>query len=468
MIKPLEYPVFAVVGHPNQGKSSVVSTLVQDDHIAISPVSGTTREAHSYRLVLGEDILYELLDTPGFQRARQILGWCTEHSSSAADHPRMLATFVARHSEEARYADDIALLAPIIEGAGIVYVVDADQPFSHAFDAELILLSWSAQPRLALINSYGDGRYETEWRSALQQYFSLVRNFNPLAAPFAQHVALLLSMAEIHPPWREDLRRGADALQQQRESRHQQAADHLVQYLQSVLQYKLQLPVIGTKETIRSAGFARYNQELQRRERDMRQKIATLYGYHRLDWESEWQTLQAADLTDAHEWRVWGLPRSRLASLSAAAGAVSGLAVDVAVGGSSLLMGAIAGGALGALAGGFAGRDPLTFELVSKAPGYEQWQLGPVANLEFAVALVGRSLRSWYQIRLRNHARRDALMLESQNLSVWLDGLERKQQAQLLFWLKKLLKDPLNESGQRQFKVLLLALGEQMESEAAE
>ncbi len=130
------YPVFAVVGHPNQGKSSVVSTLVQDDHIAISPVSGTTREAHNYRLVMGDNILYELVDTPGFQRARQILDWCTQHSSSAADRPQMLATFVQRHNGVERFADDIALLTPIIEGAGIVYVIDADQPFSHALDAK--------------------------------------------------------------------------------------------------------------------------------------------------------------------------------------------------------------------------------------------------------------------------------------------------------------------------------------------
>ncbi len=293
-----------------------------------------------------------------------------------------------------------------------------------------------------------------------------MRSFNPLVAPFAQHIGLLTSMAEIHPPWREGLQRGAEALQQQRESRHQQAADYLVQYLQAVLQYKLQLPVIGAKEAIRDTGFREYNRELQRRERNMQQKIAALYGYHELDWESEWRDLQAADLTDAHEWRAWGLPRRRLASLSAAAGAMSGLAVDAAVGGSSLLMGALAGGTLGALAGGFAGRDPLTFELVSKVPGYEQWQLGPVANLEFAVALVGRALRSWYQIRLRNHARRDALMLESQNLAVWLEGLPRKQQVQLMFWLKKLMNAPLNESQQNQFRVLLLALGEQMDSRA--
>ena len=461
-------PMFAVVGHPNQGKSSVVSTLVQDDHIAVSPVSGTTRQAHQYRLMLGEDTLYELVDTPGFQRPRQVLDWCAAHSEQAADRPRALVAFVTTHKEDSRFADDCALLEPILAGAGIVYVVDTDQPFDAAFEAELTLLSWSGQPRLALLNpmSRADnepGRHEASWRPALQQYFSLVRVFNPLLAPFEQHLALLRGMAEIHPPWRESLLRGIDALQQQRRARHQQAADLLVDYLQAVLRFELQLPVSGPREALHNAGLNQYNRELQRRERQLQDTLARLYGHRQLDWANEWQSLRSNDLTDAHEWRAWGLPRKKLASLSAGAGALGGLAVDAATGGTSLFLGTLVGGALGGLAGGFAGRHPLTFELVSRVPGYEMWQLGPVSSLEFATALTGRALRIWYQVRVRNHARRDALLLAPQELASWLDGLPRKQQVQLLFWLRKLLKRRLDETEKGQLQTLLLALGEQME-----
>ena len=54
-------------------------------------------------------------------------------------------------------------------------------------------------------------------------------------------------------------------------------------------------------------------------------------------------------------------------------------------------------------------------------------------------------------------------MLTTQDLSGWLEGLDRKQQVQLLFWLRKLLKRPLNESEQSQLQTLVLALGAQME-----
>ncbi len=461
------HPIFAVVGHPNQGKSSVVSTLVQDDHIAISPVSGTTREAHRYLLALDDEVLYELVDTPGFQRPRQVLEWCAERSATPAQRPAALAAFVEAHRDEPRFADDCALLEPILQGAGIVYVVDASQPFSAAFEAELTLLSWTARPRLALLNPMGHAHHEPEWRAALQQYFSLVRTFNPLLAPFEQHLELLRAMAEIHPPWRAGLQRGAEALEQQRESRHRQAARLLADYLQDVLRFSLCLPVVGAREQIRETGLGQYSRALQQRERQLQSRLANLYGHSELDWDSEWQPLNTDHLTDAREWRAWGLSRRKLTSLSAGAGALTGAGLDAVTGGASLLLGTAIGGTLGGLAGHFAGRDALTFELVSRVPGYEQWQLGPVASIEFATALAGRALRSWYQVRQRNHARRDVLALRQEDLSHWLEGLPRKQQVQLLFWLRKLLKRPLNESEQGQLELLVLALGAQMGDRSA-
>src|SRR5690554_2848519 len=66
-------PVFAVVGHPNKGKSSVVATLSQNDAIAIALEPGTTRAGQAYPLTVDGQELYTLVDTPGFQRPE---GYC--------------------------------------------------------------------------------------------------------------------------------------------------------------------------------------------------------------------------------------------------------------------------------------------------------------------------------------------------------------------------------------------------------
>ena len=76
-------PRFAIVGHPNKGKSSIVATLAEDDAVAISPHPGTTTQARAYPMRLDGEVLYELVDTPGFQRARETLAWLEAHDRGA-------------------------------------------------------------------------------------------------------------------------------------------------------------------------------------------------------------------------------------------------------------------------------------------------------------------------------------------------------------------------------------------------
>ncbi|MBT8343231.1 MAG: 50S ribosome-binding GTPase, partial [Sulfurovum sp.] len=46
----LGHPKFAVVGHPNKGKSSIVSALALDDSVQISDTPGTTTKNRSFPL----------------------------------------------------------------------------------------------------------------------------------------------------------------------------------------------------------------------------------------------------------------------------------------------------------------------------------------------------------------------------------------------------------------------------------
>ena len=70
-------PSFAVVGHPNKGKSSIVSTVAQNDSVSISAESGTTMDVQCLQVKVGES-RYQLFDTPGFQRPTRVLQWLQE------------------------------------------------------------------------------------------------------------------------------------------------------------------------------------------------------------------------------------------------------------------------------------------------------------------------------------------------------------------------------------------------------
>src|SRR6056300_837757 len=125
----ITHPKFAVVGHPNKGKSSIVSALALDDSVQISDTPGTTTKKRSFPLSVDGKILYELFDTPGFQRARKVLAWLEKHDVPANKKHEVVQAFIDMHKEDERFNDEIELLEPIMDGAGIIYVVDGSQPY---------------------------------------------------------------------------------------------------------------------------------------------------------------------------------------------------------------------------------------------------------------------------------------------------------------------------------------------------
>ena len=167
-------PTFAVVGHPNKGKSSIVSTLAQDDSVRIAPEPGTTARCRRYPMRVDGRVQYVLVDTPGFQRARRALQWMRERETSADLHRAVVEDFVREHRDTGRFDDECELLAPILEGAGILYVVDGSVPYGPEYEAEMEILRWTGEPSMALINPIGGGDHIPAWRAALEQYFIVV------------------------------------------------------------------------------------------------------------------------------------------------------------------------------------------------------------------------------------------------------------------------------------------------------
>ena len=208
-------PIFAVVGHPNKGKSSIVSTLTRQDAVKISEISGTTTQAQAFELSIDGVRQYSLIDTPGFQRPRQVLSWLQQHSPNAAQRKQTVQAFIDLPSDEFgnKYHDETELLRPILAGAGIIYVVDGSLPYSPEFEAEMSILQWTGQPRMALINPIGGEAFVQEWQNALSQYFSVVRVFDPMTADHQKQFTVLTAFAELYEPWRAAIEKTVDFLQ---------------------------------------------------------------------------------------------------------------------------------------------------------------------------------------------------------------------------------------------------------------
>ena len=323
----VDLPRFAVVGHPNKGKSSVVATLAQNDSIAIAMEPGTTRDSHRYPMKVDEVTLYELIDTPGFQRPRKVLAWLQGHSLSASDRPETVAAFVTQHRDDPRYHDECELLRPIVEGAGIIYVVDGSVPYNREHEAEMNILRWTGRPSLALINQIGPDDHSAAWEAALGQYFQIVRRFDAVRAPFEKHLDLLRSFGQLAPHWREPLDAALEYLQALKFGRDSQALERIADAL---------IDMLGHQETARLSEFEdaspllpRLQQRWQnwQREREQRLRVAVeeLYQHRRLQRQEEaLVTPQGGDLFSERTRQLWGISKAQLAAAGSGAGAAAG------------------------------------------------------------------------------------------------------------------------------------------------
>ena len=139
-------PEFAIVGHPNEGKSSVLSTLSEDDSVRVSHTPGETTECRTFPVVIDGKEIIRFIDTPGFQNPRRTLAWMQEYAGNDED---MLAEFIRSHRDDPSYHDDCALLTPLADGAGLIFVVDGSRPLRNIDRAEMEILRLTGRPRMA-------------------------------------------------------------------------------------------------------------------------------------------------------------------------------------------------------------------------------------------------------------------------------------------------------------------------------
>ena len=205
-------PRFAVVGRVNKGKSSIISTLAEDERVAISPLPGTTRVNAEFPVQVDGRTLFVLVDTPGFEDAPSALAWLQEGQPSPDERRARVEAFVATFKGSQDFEEEVELLQPVLQGAGILYVVDGTKPYNDYYESEMEILRWTGRPSMALINRIGEGDHTDAWRAALEQYFKVVRDFDAPTATFEERHRLLTTFRELSDPWREALQEAIDAL----------------------------------------------------------------------------------------------------------------------------------------------------------------------------------------------------------------------------------------------------------------
>jgi uncharacterized protein DUF3482/50S ribosome-binding GTPase len=424
-----EIPRLAVVGRVNKGKSSIVATLAEDDSVRIDPRPGTTTAVREYPVRVDGRALFVLVDTPGFEDAPRALAWLRQREVSAAERPARVAQLVSEHEGTGEFREERLLLAPIVAGASVLYVVDGTKPYRPNYEAEMEILRWTGRPGIALVNRIGEGDHVAEWHRALDQYFKVVRDFDAFAATFEERLHLLDVFRALRPEWRPAVDEALTALVSQRHRRRTESAAEIADLLADALthveevQVKDEVALAAERDRLERS----FHDALRRREERARRRVEALYGHTvaRFEETALARPVLEQDLFAEETWRLLGLSPAQLVAASALAGATVGGALDMAVGGASFLAGTVLGGAIGGGAalygvgrrfarvravgpGSLAGLIRDARRLVSSE---RRFRIGPHAQPNFPWVLLDRALLHYEAVVRRTHARRTAMAL---------------------------------------------------------
>ena len=401
-------PEIAILGHPNEGKSSVLSTLAEDDSVRISPTPGETTECRTFPVKIDGRLVLQFTDTPGFQHPHRLLETLQSYAGSNEERLQRLFELTGSTPE---FRDDHELLRPVIRGAGIIYVIDGSRPVRSVDKAEMEILRLIGRPRMAVINCKDDSfDYLDEWKDEFRTRFNTHRLFNAHHATYRERIELLESLKAIDQDWHSLLNDIISSFKTDWESRTRTCAQIICNLLKQALSLNLTETITTDDDATQRKQLLvdTYSKRVMNMEHRAHQQIRSLFKHNIFDYKLPNHSVLNADLFSETAWQLLGLTSKQFMLLGTLSGAAVGASIDVAALGHGLglftALGSIAG-----TVGAIAGRSRLSTDasfLGIKIAG-PQIQVGPAENISLLFVLLNRALLYYQQSINWAHGRRD-------------------------------------------------------------
>lgn len=429
-------PQFAVIGHPNEGKSSVLSTLAEDDSVVISPLPGETRICRTFPITIDGKPIINLVDTPGFQNPRRILAELKKKSASGLESFKKL---LEKETLTRELSDDRELLQPVINGAAIIYVVDGSRPLRTVDKIEMELLRLTGQPRMAILNNKEEvEEYQNEWKEELRKNFNSIRQFNAHRATYIERINLLQALKSIDQDLEPLFDRIINSFAKDWQERNRQVTEKIIELLKQTLPYTVSTRYRNEDER-RGAEeklYDKYQREISKKEQLAHKSIRRLYKHNIFNIELPANSILHDDLFSEHTWQILGLTKKQMMIAGGIGGATLGATADIAAHGLSFGLFTALGtvlGSTGALLGGK--KVSQSHKLLGIPLGKEEIIVGPNKNPSFPFILLDRALLYYSHIINWAHGRRDheahstainGQIAERQSFSAQLDKKQMK------------------------------------------
>ena len=422
----IKSPRFAVIGRVNEGKSSVVSTLTENDRIAVGPDPGTTQISERFDVRGDGYDLFSLIDTPGFEEPERVLAWLRQRADTAAERRAAIHEFVRTFSGSGDFSAECQLLKPIIDGAAVIYVVSSKHPFRPGFEVEMEILRWTGAPRLALINKSDGVDYSIDWKSALSQYFNIVKEFDAMRGGFVERMHLLEALRVMNDDAASALDHAMQVLSRIQLRRLQRSVDLMARLVEGMLSFRMKLSESEAADPNKNVVIDRFHDHLRALEINARAEIEQLFNFSRIERkENEFsKPIYEKDLFAEETWQFLGQPRWVLITLGTLAGGALGGAVDIKTAGFSGFLATPIGMLLGAASalGATAGEPEAKIKGANLAGRVVA--IGPHKDPNFSWVILDRALLHFRALLTRTHAVREAMLVDGKEKIGLVHGLE--------------------------------------------
>jgi hypothetical protein len=401
-------PVFAILGHPNEGKSSVVATLAEDDSVRISPTPGETRKCREYPVTIDGTEIIRFIDTPGFQQPRRTLAWMQQFEGPEADR---IPEFIRAHRNDPDFRDECELLRPVADGAGIIFVTDGTRPLRQTDRVEMEILRLTGLPRMAIINpkEKTDLSYLEDWKAGARKHFNTIRIFDAQRATYAERIELLESLKMIDPDWQAALTYVIDAFKQDWAQRMAETANIITGLVENAAGHSVKKTCRDAEQVgrVRQELAERYQADIQKMEQAAHKQIRKRFKHNIFNLELPPQSILNEYLFASRTWKILGLNRWQLATAAGAGGGIIGANIDLALAGLSFGVFTALGGAIGAGSAVF-GADRMAKAKIRGLPvGRVKIRVGPAQNDQLLFVLIDRALIYFSHVINWAHSRRD-------------------------------------------------------------
>lgn len=315
------------VGETNDGKTTIVSSLIEDENAEIRPDPGTTREAHTHVLanLKGEAIL-KVWDTPGFERTDDLQAWFVANRNFQGN---LAEKFLREHEDDSQFDLDCEIMRAIAAGAIVVYVAASDRKPQSTDLKQLELIRIIGAFRIALINLRPGRDYRKEWVEYLKREIGNVSDYSPHNANIKDRLNLLDKLAHCancDGGINSSIKNAREALNRDWQDR----LDNLARMMVSAVFDAVRSKAVSTKST--DEAKAMLKGKINKIETNFRNKAQELFHHRNLKIQAPFFQ---SDATSTESWRLWGLGLSRGKAIryGTIAGAVIGLAFDIPSGG---------------------------------------------------------------------------------------------------------------------------------------